>query len=442
MQELFLSPDLIIRSVLGFAVGALIGLERQKRMSEGDAIGVRSFGLHSLLGTLAAYTYTVTGNAVVLIYAIAISLVFVTAQIVYKIFRTMRKGMTTAIVFAISFVLGTLVGLDEPPTPPHLIGPLAVLAMTVSFLVFLVLGFKEELSAVVAVITREEMISAVELAVLILFLWPLMPQFIQIGTVNFPIFQTYWLIVLLLSISFANYLLIKKYKHKGPYFFGFFGGFANSEATVASLTDFHVKTERQFTGRVSLGAIFANLAMVLRNTVIIILFDHSLAVMRYYLIPLGILVLVGVTRMFSERNEVRDDVTHDIDIRLVSPFEFGAAFRFAAVFTVVSFISIALQNAFSDVGILVAALFGGFTSAGAVVAIAVPAYSHHIISLQTAVFAVIITTTISVLNKIIYVYTADHEGTLARRVAKDSLIMAVGVVVYLLLIAANVISLV
>ncbi len=441
MQAVFLPPDLIIRMVLGFAVGALIGLERQKRMSESDAIGVRSFGLHSLFGTLAAYSYTVTGNAVVLMYAVAISVVFVTAQVVYKLFRTMRKGMTTAIVFAISFVLGALVGLDTPPTPPSLIGPLSVLAMTVSFLIFLVLGFKEELSAAVAVITREEMISAVELAVLILFLWPLMPEYIEIGFVRFPIFQTYWLIVLLLAISFANYLLIKKYKHRGPYFFGFFGGFANSEATVSSLSDFYVKTKRKFTGRVSLGAIFANLAMVLRNAVIILLLDRTFEIIRYYLIPLGILLLMGIFRMISERKYVLEGEDHEIDIRLVSPFEFGAALRFAAVFTVVSFISIALQNAFSDVGIIVAAIFGGFASAGAVVAIAAPAYGAGLITLQTAVIAVILTTTTSVLNKILYVYSADREGTLARRVAKDSLIMAVGVVIYLVLITTNFIML-
>ncbi len=442
MQEILLSPDLVIRCILGFAVGALIGLERQKRMTEADAIGVRSFGLHSLFGTLAAYTFTVTGNAVVLIYSVIISTVFVTSQIIYKLFRTMRKGMTTAIVFAISFVLGTLVGLDETPTPPNLVGPLSVLAMTVSFLVFLVLGFKEELSAAVAVITRDEMISAVELGVLILFLWPLMPEYIQIGLVQFPIFQTYWLIVLLLSISFANYLLIKKYKHRGPYFFGFFGGFANSEATVASLTDFHVKINRQFPGRISLAAIFANLAMVLRNGVIILLLDPSLSIIRYYLFPLGILVIMGVIRMLIERGDLREASANDIDVRLVSPFEFGAALRFAAVFTVVSFISILFQNVFSDVGIIVAAIFGGFASAGAVVAIAAPAYATGAITLQTAVFAVIITTTTSVLNKIIYVYSSDREGTLAKRVAKDSFIMAVGVVVYLILLATGLIPMV
>ena len=437
MQELLLSPDLVIRCLLGFAVGALIGLERQKRMTEADAIGVRSFGLHSLLGTLAAYTYTVTGSAVVLVYAVIISVIFVTAQIVYKIFRTMRKGMTTSIVFAIAFVLGTLVGLDEKPTPPQVVGPLSVLAMTVSFLVFLVLGFKEELAAAVAVISKEEMISAVELAVLILFFWPLVPQYVEIGPVQFPIFQTYWIIVLLLSISFANYLLIKKYKHRGPYFFGFFGGFVNSEATVSSLAEFHVKTERRFPGRMSLAAIFANLAMVLRNAVIVVLLDSTGEIIGYYLIPLGILIAIGIARLLVERGDIQDTTGQAIDMRIVSPFEFGAALRFAAIFSIVSFVSILMRDAFSDFGFLLAALFGGFASSGAVTTIAVLGWVSGSIPLMTAVYGVIIATTAAVLNKTLYVYAADREGMLLRRVAKDSMIMAAGVVIYVLALAAG-----
>ena len=167
--------------------------------------GVRSFGLHSLLGTLAAYSYQILSEPVILVYGIIISGILVATQIYYKMFRTMGKGLTTPLVFAISFVLGVLVGLDIPAVDQY-VGTLGVLAMTVSFGVFLVLSFKEELAHAVEVITRDEMISAVELGVIILFLWPIVPQTIQIGTIDFPAFQTYLLVVILLAISFANYI--------------------------------------------------------------------------------------------------------------------------------------------------------------------------------------------------------------------------------------------
>ena len=158
MQAYLPSAELIVKILLGFVVGALIGLERQKKMESERIAGVRSFGLHSLLGTLAAYSYQILSEPAILAYAIVISGILVATQIYYKMFRTMGKGLTTPLVFAISFVLGILVGLDTP-VAGELVGTLGIFAMTVSFGVFLVLSFKEELAHAVEVISREEFFS-------------------------------------------------------------------------------------------------------------------------------------------------------------------------------------------------------------------------------------------------------------------------------------------
>ena len=430
----------MIRCLVGFAVGALIGLERQKTKIEGTSIGVRSFGLHSLLGTLSAYTYIITGNPFILIYAIVISLILIASQVSYRMFRTTRKGVTTSVVFAISFVLGTLVGLDPQPPPDQIIGPLQVLAMTVAFLVFLVLSFKEEVAAAIAVISKEEMTSAVQLGVIILFFWPLVPETIIIGTIEVPIFTIYILVVILLSISFANYIIIKKFKSRGPYFFGFFGGFANSEATVSSLTDFYVKTEREHLGKISASSFLANIAMVLRNALIMILLDPTLQIIQFYLVPIAILSFVGIIRIATEhRSKLPEE--EELDASFVSPFQFGAAIRFAFIFFIVSYVALLLQDTFSDAGIILAALFGGFTSAGAVVTIACSEFINGNIGLGTAVYSVIITTTTSVLNKILYIYASDREMTLLKKVARDSLIVASGIIIYILLLILGIIPL-
>ncbi|UCE11091.1 MAG: MgtC/SapB family protein [Candidatus Thorarchaeota archaeon] len=436
--DILITPDLIVRCLLGFAVGALIGLERQKD-HEDTQVGIRSFGLHSLLGTLAAYTYTATSNPIVLIYATVASLVFLGAQIGHKFFVMRGRGLTTSIVFALSFVLGALVGLDAAPPPGQYIGSLSVLAMAVSFLVFLVLSFKEEISETVTAISKQEMISAAQLAVLIFFLWPLIPQTIFIGTIEFPVFTVYVMVVILLSISFANYILVKKYKERGRYYFAFFGGFANSEATVASLTETYVNSGRIHVGKTSTAAIMANISMVLRNGIIVIILEwtlaSSIAIFNFYLVPLAILTLMGIVSLLQARRQVLEGEEGEIADSLGSPFEFGAALRFSLVFTAVSFFSLILQTFFSDLGMLVAAFVGGFASAGAVVTIATPLYTSGAISLATAVYAVIIATVTSVMNKIIYVYSLDREMTLFKRVARDAVIMAAGALVYVLVLA-------
>ncbi|TFH09541.1 MAG: DUF4010 domain-containing protein, partial [Candidatus Thorarchaeota archaeon] len=295
MQEMLFDSDLIIKALLGFVVGALIGLERQKKMESDRVAGVRSFGLHSLLGAMSVYISEITANPVILIYGVSISIILVGAQVYWKLFRTMGKGLTTPLVFALSFVLGTLVGYDTPLVG-QIFGTLQIFAMSVSLLVFLILGFKEELAHAVEVITRDEMTSAVELAVIILFIWPLIPQTIQLGSIEFPSFQTYFLVVLLLVVKFGNYLLVKKYKDRGIYFFGLFGGLANSEAAVSSVTDFYVREERRGAGKISLSINLANVAMVLRNGFLLIIIDHTFWLFRLYLIPITILIVFSMIR--------------------------------------------------------------------------------------------------------------------------------------------------
>ena len=435
---MLLTADLIIKALLGFVVGALIGLERQKKMESERVAGVRSFGLHSLLGAMAVYISEITGNPVILIYGVSISIILVAAQVYWKLFRTMGKGLTTPLVFSLSFVLGALVGFDTP-TDGQIFGTLQIFAMAVSFLVFLVLGFKEELAHAVEVITREEMISAVELAVIILFLWPLMPQTIQLGNIEFPAFQTYLLIVLLLAVSFGNYLLVKKFKDRGIYFFGLFGGLANSEAAVSSVTDFYVKEGRKGPGRISLSISLANVAMVLRNGLLLLIIDRTLLLVRIYLIPMMILIAIIMIRMILENRS--EDFPEDqlFDTKLVSPFEFGPALRFGAIFAGVYLIQLLLTETFSGTGLIIAALIGGFVSAGAVVASSATLFMLDPTLFPQAAIAIIIATIISVLNKMIYVYLADRETKLLKIVARDSLIIGAILAFYLVLFALGLI---
>jgi uncharacterized membrane protein (DUF4010 family) len=439
LQALLPDSELVVKILLGFVVGALIGLERQKKLESERVVGVRSFGLHSLFGTLASYSTQLLGEPVILIYAIMVSGILIVTQIYYKIFRTGGKGLTTSLVFAISFVLGVLVGLDTPEAG-YLIGTRGVLAMTVSFGVFLVLWFKEELAHAVEVISRDEMISAVELGVIILFLWPLIPRTITIGTIVYPLLTIYFLIVILLTISFANYLLVKKFKDKGIYFFGFFGGLANSEAAVTSVTDFYVNSKRKGSGKISISVIFADMAMVVRNGFLLLILDTTFRLIGLYMIPIVVIIVIGMTRIIIEEKSEDQPEGQMFDTKLVSPFEFGAALRFAAIFAIVYLIQLFLTETFSEIGLVIAAIIGGFVSAGAVVASAATLFFTGQIGVSIATNAVLLATIMSVLNKMFYVYVADRETKLLKKVARDSIIIAAIFIVYLLLLSLGILS--
>jgi uncharacterized membrane protein (DUF4010 family) len=432
LQELLPGADLIVKALIGFVVGALIGLERQKKLEASRTAGVRSFGLHSLLGTMAAYMSELVANPAILIYGIVISTILVATQVYYKLFRTMGKGLTTPLVFSISFVLGVLVGFDVP-TSGQLFGTLSVFAMAVSFLVFLILGFKEELAHAVEVITRDEMISAVELGVIILFAWPLVPQSVQIGLIEFPAFQIYVLIVILLTIKFANYLLVKKYKDRGIYFFGIFGGLASSEAAVSSLADFYVKEERRGAGKIAASVNLANIAMTLRNGVLLLIIDRTLWLFRLYVGVMAILIVISMLRMIRENRAIDQPGKILYDIKLVSPFELGPALRFGLIFSGVYLIQLLFTQTFNGTGLIIAAVIGGLVSAGAVVASSAAVFMLNPALYPEAAIAIIIATIISVLNKMIYVYLGDRQIKLLKIVARDSIIIASFLLLYLVL---------
>jgi len=432
LQELLAGADLIVKALIGFVVGALIGLERQKKLEASRTAGVRSFGLHSLLGTMTAYMSELISNPVILVYGFVISTILVATQVYYKLFRTMGKGLTTPLVFSISFVLGVLVGFDTP-IPGQLFGSLSVFAMAVSFLVFLILGFKEELAHAVEVITRDEMISAVELGVIILFAWPLIPQTIQIGIIEFPAFQIYFLIVILLTIKFANYLLVKKYKDRGIYFFGIFGGLASSEAAVSSLTDFYVREERRGAGKIAVSVNLANIAMSLRNGFLLLIIDRTLWLFRLYIGVMVILIVMSMVRMIQENRDTELPGKALYDLKLVSPFELWPALRFGAIFSGVYLIQLLFTQTYSGTGLIVAAIIGGLVSAGAVVASSATVFMLNPALYPEAALAIIIATIISVLNKTIYVYLGDRQTKLLKIVARDSVIIASFILLYLVL---------
>ncbi len=432
MQELLPSADLIVKALIGFVVGALIGLERQKKLEASRTAGVRSFGLHSLLGTMTAYMSEQIANPVILVYGFVISTILVATQVYYKLFRTMGKGLTTPLVFSMSFVLGVLVGFDVP-LPGQFFGTLSVFAMAVSFLVFLILGFKEELAHAVEVITRDEMISAVELGVIILFAWPLVPQSIQIGIIDFPAFQIYFLVVILLTIKFANYLLVKKFKDRGIYFFGIFGGLASSEAAVSSLADFYVREERRGAGKIAASINLANIAMTLRNGVLLLLIDRTLWLFRLYIGVMAILIVISMIRMVRESRSVEQPSKTLYDIKLMSPFELGPALRFGVIFSAVYMLQLLFTQTFNGTGLVIAAVIGGLVSAGAVVASSATVFMLNPALYPDAAMAIIIATIISVLNKMIYVYLGDRETKLVKIVARDSVIIASFILLYLAL---------
>jgi len=179
--------------------------------------------------------------------------------------------------------------------------------------------------------------------------------------------------------------------------------------------------------------------MVLRNGLLLLIIDRTLLLVRIYLIPMMILIAIIMIRMILENRSEDSHEGQVFDTKLVSPFEFGPALRFGAIFAGVYLIQLLLTETFSGTGLIIAALIGGFVSAGAVVASSATLFMLDPTLFPQAAMAIIIATIISVLNKMIYVYLADKEIKLLKIVARDSVIIGSILAFYLVLFALGLI---
>jgi uncharacterized membrane protein (DUF4010 family) len=177
------------------------------------------------------------------------------------------------------------------------------------------------------------------------------------------------------------------------------------------------------------------MAMVVRNGFLLVILDTSFQLIGLYLLPIVIIIVISLFRVIVEdRSEDQPD-EQMFDTKLVSPFEFGAALRFAAIFAMVYLVQLVLTESFSDAGVIVAAIIGGFVSAGAVVASSATLFVTGEVTIAVATNAVIIATAMSVLNKMFYVYMADRETKLLKKVARDAVIIGGVLLFYLLLLS-------
>ncbi|HIH20572.1 TPA: MgtC/SapB family protein [Candidatus Micrarchaeota archaeon] len=206
------------KALLALAIGGLVGLEREKK--EHHVIGFRTFTLTSFLGMLLT---AISGNP----FAIAFGLagVFALAALYYyqKARRLESWGVTTAIMLPTVFVLGVLVGLDFYTE--------AAIAAIIA--VFLLIE-KNKVHAITERVTPEEIKDLLLFAIIAFIIFPMLPenplQFLG-QELNLKFFWT--IVVLITSLSFAGFVVVKYVGPKAVLLASFFGGLVSSLAVVA-----------------------------------------------------------------------------------------------------------------------------------------------------------------------------------------------------------------
>jgi hypothetical protein len=190
-------------------VGLFVGFEREWSRKD---VGVRTFALTALLGTLSSLVSL--EFSLVALGAVALVIVLVNGR---ALLQKQNLEITTSVSLMVDFVLGVLIGQGHVFTP-----------VASALLLTLILSLKSELSSFAGGLRPEEIRSAVLLGLIGFVIYPLLPdRFIDPWKLINP--RESWITVIVIAaIGFINYVLLRVYSDRGLLYTAVLGGLVNS----------------------------------------------------------------------------------------------------------------------------------------------------------------------------------------------------------------------
>jgi uncharacterized membrane protein (DUF4010 family) len=343
-----------LRFAAALGLGVLLGLERERTKTPDTFAGVRTFGLFSLAGAVAAFVDASLGRpwlALAVFGAIAALVVVsyaVTAQ-------RGELGVTTEVSAVLAFLLGFLCVTGHVVTAAGLaVAGGAVLAL------------KEWLHRLAGRIERADVEATLKFAIVSIIILPLVPNQ-NFGPPPLDVINPYqiWLMVVLISgLNFTSYLLVKTVgTEHGIGLTGLLGGLVSSTAATLGFAQRSRDEDRQSTA-FALGILIAWTVMFVRVVVLVGAVDFRLVprmalAMAAFAVPS--VVICGVLWRRQRATAGKASVSAG-----ANPFELGMAIRFGLLFGVFTFVAKAAQIYLGDAGLYLAGFVAGLTDVDAI----------------------------------------------------------------------------
>ncbi|MFA5829564.1 MAG: MgtC/SapB family protein [Candidatus Gracilibacteria bacterium] len=315
------------------AVGALIGLEREKNKQNNkgiSSIGIRTDILISLFGAIAALLGK-TISPILFLICLGALLLLTIASYIYISIKFNKVGFTTEISTILVFLLGAMA-----------MSGYAQLALILAIIITLVLSLREILHKAIYNISYLELYDTIKFAIIAFIILPFLPNqnfddqlfkmiwpnlqiptnFNQVQILN-P-YNIWFLVVLVSGISFLGYILSKVIgKTKGISISGLIGGLYSSTATSLSLA----RKSRQYpsiTTPFVTGIVLACGISFIRTFIELRALNEELFMRT--LVPISLmfayLMIVGLFLLFRQKP---DKITHTANFK--TPFELTEALK-------------------------------------------------------------------------------------------------------------------
>ena len=346
-------PDQELATLFPFltslAIGLLIGLERER--SPAAKAGLRTFSLVALAGTLGALLSQKTGAP----WMLGAGLLIMGGMMVTSYLKddeTEDPGTTTIAAVVVCYALGAMVWFE-----------LEQLAVTLAILTTALLYFKPELRGVSRSLTRLDLVSILQFAVLSFVILPILPNQDYGPYKALNPYQIWWMVVLISGLSLAGYaaLRIAGQRH-GTLLTGLFGGIASSTATTLAFSR-NARDTPSLTAMAALVILLANWVVLVRLAIVVGLLQPGL--LRPMLTLLGGGALAGLVMLYVFWRRMADKPEAPA-LEMKNPTEMRAAIGFGLLYAAVLFAAAWLSDLVGDQGLYAVALVSGLTDVDAI----------------------------------------------------------------------------
>ena len=363
---------LILKFLIALALGALIGIERERKKEGTEFAGVRTFILIAILGTLSAYL----SQDFPYFWMVSFAGLVVLVGLSYLV--TTRKnddvGITTEIAAFLTFVLGMLCFTDEG----MLLAPIFAIIVTT------LLAIKPHLHRFAHRVSEKELINTLKFLIIAFVILPLLPDEVIGPLAVFNPFQIWLMVVFISAISFTGYILMKFIgPERGLGVTGIVGGLVSSTAVATSMAA-RVKESGILMKAAVFATVVASSMMFLR-----MLFEVSVinpALLPQLSAPMMVMGVLGIILgiVVWKRTEVRH---MDADLKLDNPFSLKPALIFGALFLTILFLSKIANIYLGSSGVYLASIISGVADVDAIT-ISMALLAPDTISNNTAVTSI------------------------------------------------------
>ncbi|MCX7627957.1 MAG: MgtC/SapB family protein [Methylophilaceae bacterium] len=418
MYEIFLQENglgYVSAFATSLAVGLLVGVERER--SPAAKAGLRTFALVSVLGTLLAMLSEKTDSP----WPLVAGIVAVGAMIIGAYMGDEQDedpGTTTQAALILCLGLGAIIWYGY-----------STLAIMLAITMTILLHYKPELQTMTRNLTRADLQSMLQFAVLSFIILPILPdrEFGPYDTLN-P-YQTWWMVVLISGVSLTGYVALRLVGERyGAPLLGFLGGLVSSTATTMVYAR-HAK-ERAMINLAVVVITIANLVVLVRLGVVS-------SVVSPRLLPhiLPVLVggfLLGTTVAFYWWRRMNRSAGELPMPEIKNPTEIKAAVSFGLLYAVVLLAAAWLSDIAGSQGLYLLALASGLTDVDAISLSSLRLYEQGKLAAEPTVRAI----ALAYMSNLAFKFgmlAAIGGRDLARRTAPGIGAVAVGMIAGLLL---------